>query len=285
MSISEKLTDIKFTKSAIGYSVKEVDGFVSDLLPLVKEQQQQFLVLKAKLEALENQRDEIADKEKQAHRLLEAAKKEAEIIVASAKKTAEDKAKEAELGGEVQLRAATARAGEIIADAEKKAKALESEAQASVEKILHAADAEAKAIIERVKAYSKEETRKAQELSNECAEFEKNFKELVARTAAELAAIKESTPLPAKEKVTEEKEAPKSAEEVTEPAAEEPAAEELKARDVSPMAVPQKAQTAKKRLYDAVPVTYEDESDLDFTDIRDIMKRTEMRKSPTHFSE
>lgn len=281
MSISEKLTDIKFTKSAIGYSAKEVDGFISDILPLVKEQEHLLLALKVKLEAFDAQRGEIEGKEKQALRLLEAAKKEAEIIVATAKKSAEDKLKDAELSSEVQLRAAASRAAEIIADAEQKAKATANEAEVNAEKVLKSADAEARAVIEKVMAYSAEETRKAQEISDKCAAFEASFKALVAKTAAEFAAIKENTPMPAREVVEEP--APIAAESCVEPQKEETEAEAEEPTFTAPT-VGERARTPKKHLYDAVPVTYDDD-EQDFTDIRDIMKRAEKRKSPTHFSE
>ncbi|MBR5012072.1 MAG: hypothetical protein IKY12_05880 [Clostridia bacterium] len=284
MSISEKLTDIKFTKSAIGYSAKEVDGFISDILPLVKEQEHLLLALKVKLEAFDAQRGEIEGKEKQALRLLEAAKKEAEIIVATAKKSAEDKLKDAELSSEVQLRAAASRAAEIIADAEQKAKATANEAEVNAEKVLKSADAEARAVIEKVMAYSTEETRKAQEISDKCAAFEANFKALVAKTAAEFAAIKENAPMPAREVVEEP--APIAAP-CAEPQKEETEAEaeaEVEEPTFTAPTVGERARTPKKHLYDAVPVTYDDD-EQDFTDIRDIMKRAEKRKSPTHFSE
>ncbi len=294
MSVSEKLTDIKFTKSVAGYSAKEVDGFVNDLLPLAKEQEQLLLALKVKLDAFEAQRDEIQGKEQKARQLLEAAKKEAEIIVATAKKEAETINSEAHVASEVQLRAATSRAAEIMADAEKNAAQTVLEAEKNADKIIRAADAEARAMIEKVKAYSEEERRKAQGLSNECAAFEARFKALVCDTESAIAALRESAPVAPKvteAKKPEPKVTSEPKEEIFKEKAAEPAVREepKEVQDFEivggvPYAQMQKKEPSQKRhLYDTVNVTYDDGDD--FSDIRRIMENGEKRKSPTHFSE
>lgn len=287
MSVSEKLSDVKFTKGALGYSQKEVDGFINDLFPLVKEQEQLLLALKVKLDAFEAQRDEIQGKEQAARKLLEAAKKEAEIIVATAKKEADTIKNDAHVASEVQVRAATSRAAEIMADAEKNAAETVSKAEENAEKIIRTADAEARAIIEKVKAYSAEETRKAQGLANECAAFEARFKSLVADTAAAIAAVKESAPVAPKAvevKAPEVKkeELPKEEKEAAKKPDGPKAAQDFEIVGGVPYAQMQKKEPQKRHLYDTVQVTYDDN---DFSDIRKIMENGEKRKSPTHFSE
>lgn len=296
MPLSEKFTDTKFTKSVAGYSTKEVDGFINDVLPLLKEQEQLMAALKVKLDAFEGQRDEIQAKEHEAYRLLEAAKKEAEIIVATAKKSAESMTSDAQVASEVQVRAATARAHEIIADAEKKSATAARKAEENAKKIIAAADAEARAMLEKVKAHCDCETDKAQQLSNECAAFEARFRAMVAETAKAFALIKEQTPLPAKEvTVPKAKESAPIEEAVFETKEEEtketPAPPKTDAepqdieivggRPVMPRA--KREAPAPRRLYDTVQVTYDD--DDDFSDIRAIMEQTEKRKSPVDFSE
>ena len=217
MPVSERFTDIKFSKSVAGYSQKEVDGFINDILPLIKEQEQLVAALTVKLDALEAQRDEVKQKEQEAYRLLEAAKKEADIIIATAKKNAEDIASKAQVASEVQTRAAAARAAELISDAETKA-----------EKIICAADEKARAMLEKTKEYTDEEKRKAQALSNECAEFEARFKTLVAETAKAFAAVKEQTPMPPVKELPKEEPKEVKEEPISEPA---PAAKESAAVD------------------------------------------------------
>ena len=295
MPLSEKFTDTKFTKSVAGYSTKEVDGFINDVLPLIKEQEQLTAALKVKLDAFEAQRDEIQAKEREAYRLLEAAKKEADIIVATAKKSAESMTSDAQVASEVQVRAATARAHEIIADAEKKSAAMACEAEDNAKKIIASADAQARAMLEKVKAHCDCETEKAQKLSDECAAFEARFKATVAETAKAFALIKEQTPLPAKEPAAAKGETPEPIEEAVPETKEEtketPAAVETDSepqdieivggRPVIPRA--KREAPAPRRLYDTVQVTYDD--DDDFSEIRAIMEQTEKRKSPVDFSE
>lgn len=296
MPLSDKFTEIKFTKSVAGYNSKEVDGFINDVLPLIKEQEQLLAALKVKLEAFETQRDEIQAKEREAYRLLEAAKKEADIIVAAAKKSAESITADAHVSSEVQLRAATSRAGEIIAEAEAKSAALTRDAEVNAKKIISAADADARAMLEKVKTHCDSETSKVQKLSDECAAFEARFKAMVADTAKAFAAIKEQTPLPAKAPAVkaeclEKVELTVKAEEPAPKAEPEPKEEIVDSEPIDieivggrPVAHrPKKAANSPRRLYDTLQITYDD--DDDFSDIRAIMEQTEKRKSPIYFSE
>ncbi|MBQ8836150.1 MAG: DivIVA domain-containing protein [Clostridia bacterium] len=298
MPLSEKFTDIKFTKSVAGYAQKEVDGFINDVLPLVKEQEQQLAALKAKIAAFEAERDEISAREHESYRLLEAAKKESDIIIATAKKRAVAIESEAQTASEVQHRASTARAGDIIASAEKKATALVNDAEINAKKIIQTADATARAMLEKVKEHCDSETAKAQRLSDECAAFEARFKAVVAETANTFAKLKEQTPLPAKAPEIKAKKEPTPAKNVREelpkvqPAAEvesderENSPEEMHDIEIvggKPVTLQQKKTQTPRRLYDTLQVTYDD--DDDFSEISEIMKRSDKRKSPVDFSE
>ena len=279
MTISERFEDIKFTKSVAGYTQKEVDGFIADVLPLIREEEQLVAALRVKLAAFEGKSDEIKQKELDAYRLLEAAKEEAEIIVATAKKKAEDIASEARVAAEVQQRAASARAAEMITNAENEANTLVSEANANAQKIVNTADARGRELLAKVKAVCDEEERKAKALSNECAAFETRFRTIVADTAMALAKIKEETPVPYDEVAVppeiskeESQNPPVKEETVTETEVEIPAASR-----------PKREEPHLRRLYDTVNVTYENEED-DFSEIKGIMNGKGV-KSPTHFSE
>lgn len=299
MALSEKIEEIKFAKSVAGYAIKEVDGFMADLLLLAKEEEQLIMVLRAKLEAFELQRDDIKKQEHEAYKLLEAAKKEAEIIVATAKKNAETIVSEAQVDAEVQVRSATARANDILENADALSNAKISDAYASAEKIIADASQKSKEMLEQVKAACDEEMRKAKALANECASFETRFRTIVADTAQALMKIKEETPVPydaaaikAPEKAVEshaseaEEKAPALATEEITPV--EKVEETKESTDVEfaggkPVAaLAKKEEKTQRKLYDNVQVTYDAEND--FEQIRDIMKGPE-RKSPTHFSD
>ncbi|MBE6680100.1 MAG: DivIVA domain-containing protein [Ruminococcaceae bacterium] len=282
MTLSDKVKNLKFTKSVGGYTTREVDAFLAEILPLLREEEQVLSALRAKLSAFEGKGEEIRQKEQETYRLLEAAKEEAQIIVATAKKEAADIASAARIEAEVQQRSAASHASETISKAEAKAQARMDEANAVAEKIIATADARGRELLAKVKAVCDEEERKAKALANECADFETRFRTIVADTARALAKIKEESPVPYEEAVkpTEplKAEPPKEKEpEVTEPK-EEPLVETEV--DIGTLVFP-KANTRK--LYDMVDVTYENEED-DFSEIRDIMKG-KGAKSPTHFSE
>ena len=308
MSVSERFEDIKFTKSVAGYSTKEVDGFINDIIPLIKEQEQILVGLRAKLEAIEFKRGELQEKEHQAYALLEAAKREAKIIVASAKNEAANMLSEASVSAQAQTRAATSRAAQIISDAEGKSSAILSDAKQNSEKIIVSADTEARAMLEQVKEYCADETHKAQKLSNECAAFEASFKALVAKTATELARIREKAPLPvtADVEVKSEKVIAPAVSKAETKAEEAPLPPEPKVEPVAVMEAPvltenensttdvafaggrpteqiKKKTSVKRRLYDTVTVTYDDEEE--FSSVKDVMKKKPTLKSPVHFSD
>ena len=301
MSISEIFTEVKFTKSVAGYSAKEVDAFLSDMLPKIAEQEQILSGMRVKLEAFEKRREEIAATEQNAKALLENAEYEAKITEENAKKKAESMLADASVGIEVQTRAAASHAAKVISDAEKEADGIVSEAKKNSERIIAAADAQARAMLEQVKEFCEEEKRKAQELSNECAAFEASFKELVAKTAKELSLLKEKAPMPAanpvssapkdkpqavtakKEPTVKEDSASEQASKAEQAAEEEQAAKDISFAGTKPFAAQGKKESTPRRLYDTVTVTYDDE--FDFSGVRDIMKNGSLRKSPTHFSE
>lgn len=279
MTISEKFENIKFTKSVAGYTQKEVDGFIADILPFVREEEQLLVALRVKLEAFEGKSEEIRQKEQEAYRLLEAAKEEAKIIVATAKKSAEDITAEARVAAEVQQRAASARAAETIADADAKANSRINEANAAAERIIATADAKGRELLEKVKAVYDEEERKAKALANECVAFEDRFRTIVADTAKALARLKEETPVP----YEEVKKAPEVHKEEPPAVQEEVAALETEVEVPVTVSRAKKGESHVRKLYDTVNVTYENEED-DFSQIRDIMNG-KGAKSPTHFSE
>ena len=280
MTISERFENIKFTKSVAGYTQKEVDGFIADVLPLIREEEQLIAALRVKLAAFEGKSEEIREQEQKAYRLLEAAKEEAEIIVATAKKNAKDIESEARVAAEVQQRAAGARAAETIADANAKADARVSEANAAAERIIATADARGRELLAKVKAVCDEEERKAKALANECVAFENRFRTIVADTAVALAKMKEETPVPYDEvaKVPEVKN-----EDAPKPLEKEEATSETTVEIPVAISHPKREEPHIRRLYDTVNVTYENEED-DFSEIKGIMSGKDL-KSPTSFSE
>ena len=121
---------------------------------------------------------------------------------------------------------------------------------------------------------------------------------MVAETANTFAKLKEQTPLPAKAPEIKAKKEPTPAKNVREelpkvqPAAEvesderENSPEEMHDIEIvggKPVTLQQKKTQTPRRLYDTLQVTYDD--DDDFSEISEIMKRSDKRKSPVDFSE
>lgn len=250
MPLSDKIKDIKFTKSVAGYAVKEVDGFIDGVLPAVMEYEREVSTLRVKLDAYERRADEIAKQEKEAARLLESARAEAERIVADAKSNAQ---KIVSLG--------EGAAAEKISAAEKKAAA-----------IISAANKKGSEIVSLAKEKSDETNEKLTRLIGEYEEFEAKFRAEVAKTVKNLAAIRESAPKVEKPK----------AEAVPAPKEEEPS-EQKDYEFVGGKRVGTAEATKempRRKLYDTVTVTYDEEDD--FSDIKKFLGKKEI-KNPTDF--
>lgn len=300
MPISEKIQAVHFSKSVAGYTVKEVDGFFGDLLPLVQEQEQLLCGLRAKLEAMEKRADEIAEQEKEAQRLLQSARAEAESIIAAAEKKADVICREAEQTAEVKLRIAEKNAAEKEAAASKNAHDRVETAKKNAETILAVADRKGKAILDEATAAANEEKQKAKVLNAECTVFESHFRTLVSETVQALAKLQARAPLVPEVTPVEEKPQPVPPAPQEVPAAEEKVAEtpapaekeNTEPRDFAfsggkPVMTSAKAAEApRRRLYDTVNITYESNED-GFDDIRKLMEESTAKqiKNPTHFSE
>lgn len=297
MPISERIQNIKFSKSVAGYNAKEVEGFLGDLLPLVQEQEQLLSALRTKLDAMEKRTDEIAKQEKEAYRLLESARAEAESIIAAAEKKSDTIRREAEQTAEVKLRIAETSAAEKETIASRNARDRVETAKKNAETILAAADRKGKAILAEAIAAANEEKQKAKVLSAECTVFESHFRTLVADTVRALAKLQENAPripeiVPAAE-MPKPVAPPAPQAEPEAVAAPVPAAEEnTEPRDFAfaggkPMydGVKATAEVPRRKLYDTVTVTYD--NDDGFDDIRKLMEESSAKqmKSPTHFSE
>lgn len=298
MPISEKIQKASFSKSMAGYTAREVDAFLGDLLPLALEEEQLVSALRAKLGAMEARTEEIAQQEKEAYRLLERAREEAERIVAAAEEKARTVRTEAEQSAEVRLQNAEKKAAELVAAAERTARASIDTAKKTADTILDTADRKGKALLAEAAAFSNAEREKAQRLTAECTAFEGKFRTLVSETAhalAKLQATAPTVPAPTPKPVTEKPAAPR-AEAVPAPAEAAPAPapapatpEEPTTRDFTfaggkPVGVGTEDKPRRK-LYDRVTVTYD--SDEDFDGIRKLMEESKKPtvKNPTHFSE
>ena len=268
MAISDRIRGVKFSKSVAGYSVKEVDAFLDDLLPIVQEQEQLLQAMRAKLLTLDKRSEEIAKQEAEAERKIALAEAKAEEIVAAAEKAAAEKLEKAAEGAQI-----------LAAEAAKKA-----------ERILAAADRQGKGVLAEAITAANAERESANAIRAEYTVFESRFRTLVADTARALAALQEEAPKAATRKAIPVAEAkPEPKEEVQEAPApkEEPAPEETQSISFAggrPM--PTDAEAAKtpsrRKPYDTLSVTYDD--DDDFADVQSMMRGKKV-KNPTHFSE
>ncbi|MBQ5390389.1 MAG: DivIVA domain-containing protein [Clostridia bacterium] len=312
MLLSEKLEQAKFSKSVAGYSVKEVDGFLGDFLPILREEEELMRVLRTKLSAFEAHIEEIEKREKEAYRVLEAAKEEAGNMLAAAKRNADTLVAEAKAAAALREQAAEARAAEQIDTAERRAAARLEEAKQNAEMILAAADRKGRTMLAEASSKATAQNQSTKALAAECIAFEARFRTLVADTVRALAALKDDAPKP-----------------MTVPTAPAPAPIEASAetvhvseptaprRTVQPTAIPVQPQEAvpetadttaaqdiafaggqpvsaytaeterapKRRLYDTVNVTYEE--DDGFSDIQRLMDDADGKKktNPAHFME
>ena len=306
MHLSEKLEQAKFSKSVAGYSVKEVDGFKSDFLLVLREEEELMRVLRTKLSAFEAHAEEIEKREQESLRILEAAKAECESILAAARKNADAIVAEAKATAEVRERAAEAHAAEQIAEAERRSAARVEEAKQNAEMILAAADRKGRTMLAEAKSIATAQSQSAKALAAECVAFEARFRTLAADTVRALAALKDDAPKPilplapdgAPVLMAEPAPKPEPAPAVKTPAAEPapaPAVEEkTDAADTKDIPFaggqPISAYTgevdraSRRRLYDTVTVTYEEDS---FSDIRKIMEGADgkKQKNPAHFVE
>ena len=272
MAISDRIQGAKFSKSMAGYSTKEVDAFLSDLLPIVQEQEQLLQVMRTKLLALDKRSEEIAKQEAEAARKIADAEAKAEAILAAAEKAAEEKLEKAADGARI----------------------LEIEATKNAERILAAADRQGKGVLAEAITEANAERESANAIRAEYTVFESRFRALVADTARALAALQEDAPkatavkaVPVPEPVAEAKPVPK-AEPVAEPTPApkaEPLPEETQSISFAggrPMPTDGAKTPSPRKPYDTLTVTYDDAED--FADVQSLMRGKKV-KTPTHFSE
>ncbi len=269
MPLSDKIKDTRFSKSVAGYAIKEVDGFVEEILPAVADYEKQLSALRVKLDAYESRADEIAKRESDAERLLCAAREESAKILRAA-----------ELEGKGIAAEAEAKASEITADAEARAAMLLSEAKKKAEAIIAAADAKGKETVAAASSAADKISCEAAAVRDECAAFEKHFREIVADTVKNLAAIRTEAP---RVKAAQK---PKKAEK-KEPAEKQPENEPDVTRDYEfaggkRVAAPEEKKT-QRRLYDTVTVVYDSEDDFaDVKKLKEALGKKEI-KNPTDF--
>lgn len=318
MLLSEKLEQAKFSKSVAGYAVKEVDGFLGDILPVLREEEELMRVLRTKLSAFEAHTEEIEKREQEAYRVLEAAKQEAESMLVAARKNAGAIVAEAKAAAEARERAADAHAAEQLQNAERRSAERIDEAKKTAEMILAAADRKGRTMLAEAQARATAQSQSAKALAAECVAFEARFRTLAADTVRALSELKDDAPKPivtqsasqiAAEPILQQSArmaqpetpaqppqravppapVPESPKAESTPAAPE---EESAARDI-PFAggQPISAYTGAsekpsgRKLYDTVTVSYE--SDDGYEDIRKLMEDTSGKKptNPAHFCE
>lgn len=314
MLLSEKLEQAKFSKSVAGYAVKEVDGFLGDLLPVLREEEELMRVLRTKVSAFEAHTEEIEKREQEAYRVLEAAKNEAESMLAAARKNAEAIVAEAKAVAEARERAADAHAAEQLANADRRSAERLDEAKRTAEMILAAADRKGRTLLAEAQARATAQSQSAKALAAECVAFEARFRTLAADTVRALSELKDDAPRPIVTLPASQNAAEPTVQQPVQPTA--PAAPAEPARRVVRPApapeqqehsVPAETNTARdiafaggqpvssytgqsekpsgRKLYDTVTVSYE--SDDGYEDIRKLMEDASGKKptNPAHFME
>lgn len=312
MLLSEKLEQAKFSKSVAGYAVKEVDGFIGDFLPILREEEELMRVLRTKLSAFEAHTEEIEKREQEAYRVLEAAKQEAESMVAAARKNADAIVAEAKAAAEARERAAEAHAAEQLQNAERRSAARIDEAKKTAEMILAAADRKGRTLLAEAQARASAQSQSAKALAAECIAFEARFRALAADTVRALSELKDDAPKPIvtkpvqqpiPEPIVQQPVAP--VEPASRPARPAPAVEQPKPKEESAAPAAESAprdiafaggqpvsaytgapeKPSGRKLYDTVTVSYD--NDDGYEDIRKLMEDANGKKptNPVHFME
>lgn len=306
MSLSKKIESTKFNKSVAGYNVKEVDAFIADIIPRASDYEDELISLRSVALEYSARKNEITDLKKEACELLEAAKAQAEKMLAEAREKAAKITDEARISAEASIRVGEITANDITDKAEKQASECVASANANASKIIELADKKGREMLAEAKAKYDEQTLKTEKLADEYNLFETKFKDIVSDTAKALFALREDSVAVMTAKAPA-REVPVSAPmpETAEEAAPEP--------EVIPTPVMPEPETAApieeevvdfsfaggklissggsggkgtRRLFDAVQVTYDSDDD-DFEDVKSLMREgnAKTRKSPTHFSE
>lgn len=309
MSLSKKFENLKFPKSVAGYTVKEVDAFVADVIPMVKDLENELDSLRSIASEYAARKEEITALKKEACELLEAAKAQAEKTIAEAKATAAKITDEARISAEANIRVSEITARDNLEKAEKQAAERIEDANANAKRILALADSKGREMLAEAKAKYDEQLARTEMLANEYRNFEEKFKDVVSDTVKSLAAIRDASPAvmsaKAPETVTVTAPSPEPIEAEPE-TADVPTAEETAEQSVEESSAPVEEEVtdfsfaggklisngnstgakSTRRLFDAVQVTYDSEDD-DFDDVKSIMRdaNAKTRKSPTHFSE
>ena len=194
MSLSEKLKQAHFSKGAFGYGVKEVDAFLNELRVAAESDESALHTLRAKLDAFEGKRAEIARTENETYRLLGAAKDEAVKIRAEAKAHADVLVKEAETRAAAAEAAASERASLLEREATRRANEQIGNAKQNAAMILAAADKRGRETLAAAEKQAKETAEKAAALSRESRDFEEKLRALTANTVRALAALNGTAP-------------------------------------------------------------------------------------------
>ncbi len=304
MLLSEKIEQAKFSKSVAGYACREVDGFLDDILLLLRKEEEQMRALRVKLGAMEAHTEEIEKREQEAHRLLEAARQEAASMLAAAQKNADAIVAEAKAAAETRERAADAHAKEQLQNAERRSAERIDEAKKTAEMILAAADRKGRVLLAEAQSKATAQSQNAKALAAECVAFEARFRTLAADTVRALSALKDDAPRTIIASQSAAKPAaPQPAAEAANvaarpaappapPAEAAHAAEDTAARDIAfaggqPVAAYTGAseKSSGRKLYDTVTVSYAE--DDGYEDIRRLMEDANGKNltNPAHFCE
>ncbi len=194
MGICDQLRGAKFSKGVAGYNPKEVDGFLADILKFAEQNEQLLSALQVKLDAYESRRAEVDRQEREAYRLLEAARTEALKITDAAKSEAARLTGEAARKAEKILSDAETRAEKISAEVGKRLAEQQQAAKQSADKILASADQQGKTLLAESRAQAAVAEQNAAELVLRTKTFEARFRALVADTIRALSELEAEAP-------------------------------------------------------------------------------------------
>lgn len=204
MSVSERLSDARFSRGVAGYNIKEVDAFLHTAATETAEMESKLATLQAKLAAYDAEREKIAQEKAAADELLRLAEAKAKKLLSEAQSAAraceraaqieaENLRASAESKAQNRLHAAQVQADGVIADAEAAAKEKIEEAESTAARVLAAADGRGRQMIAAAEQQTAEETDRYAAIVAAGRDYTASVAELTENLRKNLAALNDRT--------------------------------------------------------------------------------------------
>ena len=204
MRLSDKLSDVRFSRGVAGYNTKEVDAFLQALAGELLQIEERLDALTARAALYDAEKEKITQEKAAADELLSLAESKAKKLLSEAQAAAracehaaqietEELRRSAESKAQNRLHAAQVQAEGMIADADVAAKEKIAEAEAGAARILSEADRRGQAMLAEAKAKTAAETDRYAEIVAAGRGYTASVAEITEKLRGELAALNDRT--------------------------------------------------------------------------------------------